>query len=74
MVEQKVFQRNSDFEISGLAISEKNSDVKTVVYSLSKFWFVRFRLQPPIQSAAFRRGAPASTRLELTAPQYSVSQ
>ena len=29
----KLFQRNSDFEISGLAITEKISDVKTLISS-----------------------------------------
>ena len=39
MVEQKVFQQNSNFEISGLAISEKISDVKTVLnHSQSEVW------------------------------------
>ena len=28
---EKAFQRNNDFEISGLAISEKISDVKTLI-------------------------------------------
>ena len=30
-VQRKVFERNSVFEIRGLVISEKNSDVKTLV-------------------------------------------
>ena len=32
---KEVFQHNSDSEISGLAISEKNSDVKTLLSRLS---------------------------------------
>ena len=39
----KIFQRDSDFEISGLAISEKVSDVKTVATDLIQSIYVQIK-------------------------------